>query len=175
MRTELDGRMDVTMAALTGVGGQMALASVERRGMTLPTIAAAPPTLGAYFAHFCGEHADVEFLVAGEERLTYAQVYSAAEKVARALVGGFGVKKGDRVGIAARNSPAWIVLYMGIVMAGGRRDAAQRLVAVGGTGRVDRRCRVWSRLRGCAAREAARGDRRARGAGVRVRRPEAPR
>ena len=119
MRTELDGRMDVTMAALTGAGGQMALGSVERRGVAMPTIAAAPPTLGAYFAHFCGEHADVAFLVAGEERLTYAQVYSAAEKVARALVGGFGVKKGDRVGIAARNSPLWIVLYMGIVMAGG--------------------------------------------------------
>ncbi len=119
MRTELDERMDAMMTALTAQGGQLALASVERGGRTLPTIAAAPPTLAAYFAHFCAQHADVEFLVAGEERLTYARVHAAAEQVAHALVGGFGVRRGDRVGIAARNSPAWIVLYMGIVMAGG--------------------------------------------------------
>ncbi len=29
-----------------------------------------------------------------------------------------GIIKGDRVGIAMRNSPAWIVPYMGIVVAG---------------------------------------------------------
>jgi long-chain acyl-CoA synthetase len=119
MRTELDLRMDAVMAAMTGAGGQLPLGSVERFGVTLPTIAAAPPTLPAYFTHFCAEHADVEFLVAGDERLTYAQVYAAAQKVAAHLVAAHGVKKGDRIGIAARNSPSWIVLYMAILMAGG--------------------------------------------------------
>ena len=119
MRTELDQRMDAVMAAMTGEGGQLPLGSVERFGVALPYIAAAPPTLTAYFAHFCAQHAETEFLVAGEERLTFAQVYAAAQQVARHLVAAHGVKKGDRIGIAARNSPSWIVLYMGVLMAGG--------------------------------------------------------
>ena len=119
MKTELDLKMDATMAALTGEGGPLALGSIERFGQTLPMIAAAPPTLPAYFAHYAQQHAATEFLVSGDERLTYAEIYAQAGAVASALVSGFGVKTGDRVGIAARNSPSWIVIYMGILMAGG--------------------------------------------------------
>ncbi|KTT74695.1 class I adenylate-forming enzyme family protein [Sphingomonas endophytica] len=119
MRTELDARMDATMAALTGEGGPLPLGTVTRFGRDLPCIAAAPPTLPAYFAHFCAQHRDLTFLVAGEERLTFGQVHDAATRVAHALVDGYGVRPGDRVAIAARNSPSWIVLYMGILMAGG--------------------------------------------------------
>ena len=119
MRTQLDEQMDAVMATLTAQGGPLALGTVERFGQRLPYIAAAPPTLSAYFAHFCTQHRDVEFLVAGEERLTFGQVHDAATRTARALVDGYGVRKGDRVGIAARNSPSWIVLYMGTLMAGG--------------------------------------------------------
>jgi acyl-CoA synthetase (AMP-forming)/AMP-acid ligase II len=119
MRTELDAAMDSTMAALTAPDGMLALGSAERFGVTLPTIAAAPPALSYYFAHYANEHRDAVFLVSGPERLTFGEVHAAAERVARALVGGHGVAKGDRVGIAMRNSPSWIVLYMGIVMAGG--------------------------------------------------------
>ena len=119
MRTELDERMDGMVAALTGEGAMLALGSFERRGVTMPTIAGAPPTLPAYFAHFGAQHGAAEFLVSGDERLSYGEVVAKAGEVARALAGGFGVQKGDRVGIAARNSPSWIVLYMGILMAGG--------------------------------------------------------
>ena len=119
MRTELDGRMDGIVAAMTGAGGQLPLATIERHGVTLPMIAAAPPTLPAYFAHFCAQHGEATFLVSGDERLTYAQAYAKAAELAPVLVGAFGVGRGDRVGIAARNSPSWIVLYMAILMAGG--------------------------------------------------------
>ncbi|MES3153554.1 class I adenylate-forming enzyme family protein [Sphingomonas faeni] len=119
MRTELDLAMDSTMAALTAPDGMLALGSVERFGVTLPTIAAAPPALSYYFAHYANEHRDAVFLVSGDERLTFGEVYAAAERTARALVGGYRIAQGDRVGIAMRNSPSWIILYMGIVMAGG--------------------------------------------------------
>lgn len=119
MKSELDLRMDATIAAMTGEGGQLALGTVERFGRKLPVIAAAPPTLPAYFAYFCAQHRDAEFLVAGDERLTYGEVHALAQQIAGGLVAGFGLRKGDRVGIAARNSPAWIALYMGILIAGG--------------------------------------------------------
>lgn len=119
MATELDRRMDAGIAWLTAPGGELAVSEVAVGGRMLPMIATAPPALPPYFAHFCAEHADKTFLVAGEERLTFAEVYEQAQRVAAALVGGFGIAKGDRVGIAMRNSPSWIALYMGVVMAGG--------------------------------------------------------
>ena len=122
MRTELDARMDDMLARVTGPGGLLPLAAVERWGAQLPPFAVTPPSLSPYlahyFAHYCAQHRDAEFLVSGTERLTYGAVYDAAGRVARALAGrGIGV--GDRIGIAARNSPAWIACYMGVLMAGG--------------------------------------------------------
>ena len=119
MRSELDGVMDAVLAEVTGPGGPLPLGSVERFGTTLPMIAAAPASLPDYFAHFCGAHADLTLLVAGEERLTFNAVYEQARAAARGLIAHHGIAKGDRVGIAMRNSPAWIALYMGVLMAGG--------------------------------------------------------
>jgi acyl-CoA synthetase (AMP-forming)/AMP-acid ligase II len=118
MRSELDRRMDETMAALTAPGGLLPVGSIERWGASLPTIAVAPPSLTQYFQHYCAQHGDLDFLVAGTERLSFAQTFAAAERVAHALLAR-GVAPGDRIGIAARNSPSWVVAYMGIVMAGG--------------------------------------------------------
>ena len=119
MPSKLDLRMDAALAALTGAGGPLALGSVNVGGIELPLITGVPQTLPPYFAHYCAEHADKTFLVAGDERLTFAAVYAAAAQVARALVATHGVQPGDRIGIAMRNSPSWIVLYMGTLMAGG--------------------------------------------------------
>jgi hypothetical protein len=119
MPSVLDTRMDAVTARLTGPDGAMPVSTVEIGGVALPYITAAPPALSHYFAYFCALHGDKEFLVDGDERLSFAQVYVAANQVAKALVSGYGVKRGDRVGIAARNAPSWIILYMGILMAGG--------------------------------------------------------
>jgi acyl-CoA synthetase (AMP-forming)/AMP-acid ligase II len=121
MRTELDRRMDEGLGKLSGEGAPLPLTSIslDRFGVEVPMIATAPPALSWYFAHYCAEHADKTFLVAGPERLTFVEVYTLAKQVAGALSGELGVQKGDRIGIAMRNSPSWIALYMGIVMAGG--------------------------------------------------------
>ena len=118
MRTELDGRMDAAMAAVTASGGMLPLSSIARWGVDLPTIAVVPPSIPAYFAHYAAAHSGATFLVAGEERLTFAEVHAAATRVAHGLVAR-GIRVGDRVGIAGRNSPAWIATYMGTLMAGG--------------------------------------------------------
>ena len=119
MPSVLDRRIQEAVGRITGPEGRLPLTSFERDGQTLPLIAAAPPALSHYFAHFCALHAEKDFLVAGEERLSFAAVHAAAQDVAGALVGRFGVARGDRVGIAMRNCPSWIVCYMGVLMAGG--------------------------------------------------------
>ncbi len=119
MPSALDLRIDQATAALTAEGGAAALSVFRQFGVDLPIVSTAPANLAQYFAHFCTVHGDKEFLVQGEERLSFAQIYAAAEDVAGALVEGWGIKKGDRVGIAMRNAPSWVVLYMGILMAGG--------------------------------------------------------
>jgi long-chain acyl-CoA synthetase len=119
MPSILDVRVQTTTTNLTGEGAAMALTTFRQHGVDLPMIASAPAALPQYFAYFCGVHADAELIVDGAERLTFAQVYAAAQQVAGALIDGHGVKKGDRIGIAMRNAPCWIVMYMGVLMAGG--------------------------------------------------------
>lgn len=119
MATELDQMMDEAIQALTGEGGMLPLTHFEKYGQKLPMIASAPPALSQFFAYFCMQHADAEFLVDGDTRLTFGQSYAAARKVAVALIAGHHIAKGDRVGIAARNSANWIIAYMGVLMAGG--------------------------------------------------------
>jgi long-chain acyl-CoA synthetase len=119
MATELDRALNSIMDALVQPGQPFETVPYEKFGHQLPAFKNAPPSLAHYFAHYCNEHADLTFLVDGDMRLTFAETYTAARAVAAGLVANHGVKKGDRVGIAARNSANWIVAYMGVVMAGG--------------------------------------------------------
>ncbi|MBB3859467.1 acyl-CoA synthetase (AMP-forming)/AMP-acid ligase II [Novosphingobium hassiacum] len=119
MKTELDLALDRTFDALTAEGGMFHTVPIERFGRQLPMIAAAPPHLPAYFAYFCATQGDKPFIVDGDIRLSFADVYKAARHVAGGLVEGHGLQKGERVGLAARNSANWIIAYMGVLMAGG--------------------------------------------------------
>ena len=105
MPSVLDDRIRGATDQLTGPGGQMQLTVHRQYGVDVPMIAVAPPALTHYFAYFCAEHANECFIVDGTERLTYAQAYAAARAVAGGLVEGYGVKRGDRIGIAMRNAP----------------------------------------------------------------------
>ncbi|WP_109796992.1 MULTISPECIES: class I adenylate-forming enzyme family protein [Novosphingobium] len=119
MKTELDLAMDSAFNALTAEGAMFHTVPIHRFGRDLPMIAAAPPHLPAYFAYFCATHGDKTFIVDGDIRLSFADIYKAARHVAGGLVEGLALNKGDRVGIAARNSSNWVIAYMAVLMAGG--------------------------------------------------------
>ena len=119
MPTELDNALETIIGELTKEGQPFETTPFERHGIEMPSFLNAPPTMAHYFAHFCNEHKDIPFLVDGDTRLTFGQTYAAAACVAEGLVQHHGVAKGDRVGIAARNSANWMIAYMGIAMAGG--------------------------------------------------------
>lgn len=119
MPTELDKALDAIIGELTQPGQTFATTPFQRFGVELPSFVNAPPSLAHYFAYFCNEHRDTMFLVDGECRLTFGECWQAATHVAAGLAQQHGVKKGDRVGIAARNSASWIIAYMGVILAGG--------------------------------------------------------
>ncbi|WP_209348884.1 class I adenylate-forming enzyme family protein [Pontixanthobacter sp. CEM42] len=119
MPTELDTALNTIIEALIAPGQPFETVDHEDFGVTMPAFKNAPPSLAHYFAHYCNEHKDLTFLVDGDIRLTFGETYAAAAQVAAGLAQNHGVKKGDRVGIAARNSANWIISYMGIIMSGG--------------------------------------------------------
>lgn len=119
MPTQLDNALETIIGELTKEGQPFVTTTFERGGVEMPAFLMAPPTLAHYFAHFCNEHKDIPFLVDGDIRLTFGETYAAAVCVAEGLATKHGIQKGDRVGIAARNSANWMIAYMGIVMAGG--------------------------------------------------------
>ncbi|MBD3729069.1 MAG: acyl--CoA ligase [Sphingomonadales bacterium] len=119
MPTELDLTLDRIMDAQTAPGQVFELATIERRGVEMPVFKNAPPSLAHYFLHYGMAHGEATFLVDGDVRLTFAETLAAARAVAAGLVADHGLQRGDRVGIAARNSANWIVAYIGIIMAGG--------------------------------------------------------
>src|SRR4029079_8825349 len=110
MPSELDRRFDDMLAELTGAGGPLVVAQSDRG---LPIMSNLPGTLPEMFRAFCDLHGEKEAIVAGEERLSFADLDRVSERLAAGLAAR-GVEKGDRVGIAMRNCPSWIVCYMAI-------------------------------------------------------------
>jgi acyl-CoA synthetase (AMP-forming)/AMP-acid ligase II len=114
MPSELDRRFDEELARVIGPGGRLVIGEDEGGRAIVENF---PATLPGFFKAFCALNAANEAVVAGEERFTFAEVDRLSDRVARGLVSS-GIGKGDRVAIAMRNSPAWILSYMGAVKAG---------------------------------------------------------
>jgi len=115
MPNELDRRFDEELARVIGPGGRLVIGQDEL-GRALVTNF--PATLPAFFKTFAALNAQNEAVVAGDERLSFADLDRISDRLAHGLVAR-GVAKGDRIGIAMRNCPAWIVSYMAVLKAGG--------------------------------------------------------
>jgi long-chain acyl-CoA synthetase len=118
MLSKLDQDIDRLVAMITGAGSQLEVGTASVRGLELPVFLKAPVNLGQYCQYFFALHKDKEFLVYGQERLTFGQVYAQVIRYAGALQDKLGLAKGDRVAIAMRNYPEWIVSYLAITHMG---------------------------------------------------------
>lgn len=63
-------------------------------------------------------HGEREFVVWEDQRLTFAEFFAQVDRLATQLRTRFGVRKGDRVAIAMRNQPAWLVAFVAAVASG---------------------------------------------------------
>jgi long-chain acyl-CoA synthetase len=75
------------------------------------------PTTAAEAVAAARRHGSREFLVYGDERVTYDGFVRAVLTVA-ALLRERGLQKGDRVALVMRNLPEWPVVFLGALLAG---------------------------------------------------------
>jgi long-chain acyl-CoA synthetase len=105
------------VAQVTGPGQAYETTEIVVAGQRYTGFRHAPPSLrellGAARAH--GEQ---DFLVYEDERWTFTDVMAHVDALGRALVDDLGVGRGDRVAIAMRNYPEWVVAFAAITSVG---------------------------------------------------------
>ncbi len=96
-------------AELTAPGAPFEIATVEVGGIPLRAYKNAPPNIRALWLSTAA-FAERDYLVYQGERLTYGQAHEQVNAVAGWLAAR-GVVSGDRVAIAMRNYPEWLIVY----------------------------------------------------------------
>jgi long-chain acyl-CoA synthetase len=97
-------------AALMAPGAPYELQDVVIGGRPVRCYRNAPPHLRAVFESM-RQYADRDAVVYETERLTYAEQHAAAARMAWELRDRFGVVKGDRVALAMRNLPEFVIAF----------------------------------------------------------------
>ena len=105
------------IAQLTAPGERFETTEVEVRGVTYTAFKTVPATMRDLFDLTRG-YGTTTFLVYEDETYTYDEVYAAADSLAAALVARYGIGHGDRVAIAMRNYPEWIITYLATLSIG---------------------------------------------------------
>jgi acyl-CoA synthetase (AMP-forming)/AMP-acid ligase II len=108
---------DPRLAPLIGPGGPFEVEEVVLDGVPLRVYVRAPRTILDTFA-MGAAHADLVHLVHDDERLTFADVRAQASALAEQLRTSFGVRQGDRVAIAMRNLPEFVIGFWGAALLG---------------------------------------------------------
>jgi len=101
---------------LTSPGQPFEITSVEVRGQSIKAYAAAPPSLREMWLASAA-FADRDYLVYENERWTYSDAHRDVAAIANWMAKQ-GIKQGDRVAIAMRNYPEWLLLYWACVSQG---------------------------------------------------------
>jgi long-chain acyl-CoA synthetase len=103
-------------AQLTAPGQIFEMDTAVIRGEELRVWKHAPATLRVVFDLSQG-HGAADFVVYEDERMSFEQHHALAATLAARLVE-LGVQRGDRVAIAMRNLPEWVVSFWATVVAG---------------------------------------------------------
>jgi long-chain acyl-CoA synthetase len=109
--------MAETYALLTAPGAPFEMRAVEIAGVATRAYVHAPDTLLDLFAK-ARSRGDRDAIVLGDDRVSYTALHRAAVGLAVAMRERLGVEPGDRIAIAMRNLPEWIVGFWAGVVAG---------------------------------------------------------
>ncbi|HZB42059.1 MAG TPA: AMP-binding protein [Ilumatobacter sp.] len=102
---------------LTADGAGFAMTEIEVRGAPMRVFNSAPPTMRAIW-ELTQFHAAKPYIVFEDESYTYAEIGAQVRALAHHLRDAHGVGSGDRVAIAMRNYPEWVVSYWATLVIG---------------------------------------------------------
>jgi long-chain acyl-CoA synthetase len=108
---------DEAIAQVTAAGQLYETTEITVRGLAYTGFRHAPASLRDLLAG-ARQRGETEFLVYEDERWTFDRVMSEADALGRALVDDYGVGRGDRVAIAMRNYPEWVVSFTAVTSIG---------------------------------------------------------
>ncbi len=108
--------IEEAIAEVAAPGQPFEVVNVDKNGTLIRHYKNAPTNLRQFFDSARG--LDQTFLVYEDEEWTFDVVMQEVDALAHLLVHHFGIKKGDRVGIAMRNYPEWIVSFAAITSIG---------------------------------------------------------
>ena len=108
---------DEAVATVTGPGGRFETAPVTVDGRDYLGFTASPPSL-RFLWELCAGYGERDFLVYEDERWSFAEVSARVGAMAALLAERYGVQPGDRVAIAMRNYPEWVLAFGGANTAG---------------------------------------------------------
>jgi len=101
---------------LTGPGGPFEIVKAEIFDNHINTYKNAPPSVREVWLS-TAVFAERPYLIYQDERITYAEAHAQVNAIA-AWMAAQGVKPGDRVAIAMRNYPEWMLIYWACVASG---------------------------------------------------------
>jgi long-chain acyl-CoA synthetase len=105
-----------TIAAMTAPGEMFEIRETEIKGKPFRVWANAPGTMRDVWLS-SQQFADREYLVYQDERMTYAEAHDQVARIANWMVDN-GIQQHDRVAIAMRNYPEWMLAYWAIACIG---------------------------------------------------------
>lgn len=109
---------DEAVASVTGPGQRYELVDAVIDGVPRRVFANLPPSLRELFGSLRSRDGDQCLLAYEDERHTIADVVGQIDQLAAALVDRYGVRRGDRVAIAMRNYPEWVVSFAAVTSVG---------------------------------------------------------
>lgn len=109
-------RLRSASAELTAPGAPFEMTPVRVRGLTLREYRNAPPTVRDLWLD-TARYGDSPYLVYDDERISYARAHQIVASLAGWLVAN-GIRPGDRVAIAMRNYPEWMLAYWASICVG---------------------------------------------------------
>jgi acyl-CoA synthetase (AMP-forming)/AMP-acid ligase II len=102
---------------LTGAGGPFAMTEIEVRGHPMRVFDNALASMRSLW-ELAAHYGDRTYVVFEDERYTYAEIDAQVRALANRLRDEHGVREGDRVAVAMRNYPEWVVSYWATVAIG---------------------------------------------------------
>jgi len=104
-------------ATLTAPGQTFEMEEQVIRGIPTRVWKQAPPSLRSVL-ELSSLHGDNDFLVYEDERYTFAEHFRTVAALGHSLIDTYGVQPGDRVAIAMRNLPEWVMAFWAAISVG---------------------------------------------------------